>query len=398
MKNLHKQLFLVISAIFLAYVLVFAFLQHAREQAYKQDLAGVRVTIIDTLGNVVMDTGNDIRTLANHLSRPEVQQSLREGYGFDIRRTSETDGETYFYSATYFPETGQIIRSALPYPSDGPHKRSQTYLYIIFGFLVFVLLSIVMFLYTRRMGTQVNKVIDDYRAQVRAAEQEKLRIKHQLTQNTAHELKTPAASIQAYLETVLANPDLHEDQRRHFTERAYNQAQRMSTLLRDMSTLTQLDQAVMARPQTKVDVAQMLREIITDTASSFAEKGITVQVAIPGTLAVRGDYALLYSMVRNVIDNALLYATDASVFRIEASLKDGQAHISFADNGVGVPSEHLQHIFERFYRVDKGRSRALGGTGLGLAIVRNIALQYGGGASAEATPGGGLTIRICIEA
>lgn len=398
MKNLHRQLFVVITTIFLAYVLVFALFQRGREKAYKQELAGVRVTIIDTTGQVVMDTEQDIRQLPNHLNRPEVEQSLREGYGYDIRRTSETNGETYFYSATYFPETGQIIRSALPYPSDGQPTHPQTLLYIVVCVLVFVLLSVVLYFYTRKVGSQVDKTIDDYRQQVRKAEEDKLRLKHQLTQNTAHELKTPTASIQAYLETMLTQPSLSVDEQRHFMERAYAQAKRMSALLRDMSTLTTLDQATMARPQTPVDMAAMLGEIAEETRGAFAAKGVSIKLDMDDRLVVEGESALLYSMVRNVVDNALLYATGASTLRIMAHMRDEQACFCFADNGVGVQELHLSHLFERFYRVDKGRSRNLGGTGLGLAIVRNIAIQYGGGASAEPTAGGGLTVRIWMAA
>ena len=113
-KNFGLTLFFAISVFFLAYVLVFAVYQAYREREYKKELAGVRVTIIDTDGVVLMDTEKDPHTMPNHLQRREVQQALHEGYGFDISRTSETDGERYFYSATYFPETGQIIRSAIP--------------------------------------------------------------------------------------------------------------------------------------------------------------------------------------------------------------------------------------------------------------------------------------------
>lgn len=177
----------------------------------------------------------------------------------------------------------------------------------------------------------------------------------------------------------------------------------MSALLHDMSTLTTLDQATMARPKTPVDMASMLREMAEDTRTAFAEKGIVLQLDTPDSLVVEGEQALLYSMVRNVVDNALLYASGATLFRISATLspspnRDGESVIlRFTDNGIGVPESHLPHLFERFYRVDKGRSRSLGGTGLGLAIVRNIATQYGGGASAEATPNGGLTIQVWLN-
>ena len=112
---------------------------------------------------------------------------------------------------------------------------------------------------------------------------------------------------------------------------------------------------------------------------------------------MQGDGSLIYSLFRNIFNNTLAYATEATYFRVQArATGDGYA-FTLTDNGVGVPAERLGHIFERFYRIDKGRSRRLGGTGLGLAIVKNIALQYGGYATASATPGGGLSIEIVLS-
>ena len=110
-----------------------------------------------------------------------------------------------------------------------------------------------------------------------------------------------------------------------------------------------------------------------------------------------GNASLIYSLFRNIFSNTLAYATSATYFRVQARASAGRYLFTFTDNGPGVPSEHLSHIFERFYRIDKGRSRRLGGTGLGLAIVKNIALQYGGYVVASQTPGGGLTIEVGIE-
>jgi signal transduction histidine kinase len=109
-----------------------------------------------------------------------------------------------------------------------------------------------------------------------------------------------------------------------------------------------------------------------------------------------GDSSLLYSLFRNIFSNTLAYATNATFFRVEATSMGNILIFRFIDNGVGVPSEQLPHIFERFYRIDKGRSRRLGGTGLGLAIVKNIAIQYGGSATAFPTPKGGLTIEVKV--
>jgi len=229
------------------------------------------------------------------------------------------------------------------------------------------------------------------------AEEEKQRIKRQLTENAAHELKTPAATIQGYLETLCTNNNIPEEKRKEFIDRCYAQSMRMSRLLSDMSTLTRLDEAGMTRPDIRVDIAKVLTQIGEELRAKFAEHGVALDMDLPESLPTHGDETLIYSLFRNVFDNALAYAAGAEKFSVKAYAEIDRIYVTFADDGVGVPPEHLRHIFERFYRIDKGRSRRLGGTGLGLAIVKNIALQYGGYASASATPGGGLTIHIELE-
>lgn len=391
-------LFGTISVLFLAYVLIFAFYQSYREREYKRELAGVRVTIINTDGTVLMDSQKDPATMPNHLQRHEVQQALQEGYGFDISRTSETDGERYFYSATYSPETGKIIRSAVPYPGEGNDTPITNRGYIVLSILIFLLLSLVLYLYTRRVGQHVDTTIEDYRQQVRMAEEEKVRIKHQLTQNTAHELKTPAAGIQGYLETILNTPNLPEDKRRYFLERCYSQSERMNALLKDMGTLSRLDANENANVNfQEVDVAEIVRTVVTDVSLAAQKKGISLRVSIPDKMPMQGDASLLYSIFRNILDNAIAYSGGTTVRITYSPPKQGDlGGLSITDNGVGVAEEHLPHLFERFYRVDKGRSRELGGTGLGLAIVKNAVLLHGGSIEACPTQPHGLTIRFTL--
>lgn len=419
------MLFGTISVLFLVYVLVFATYQSYREREYKKELAGVRVTIINTDGTVLMDTEKDPAMMPNHLQRHEVQQALQEGYGFDIDRTSETNGERYFYSATYFPESGQIIRSAVPYPGDKAEAPITNRGYIVLSILIFLLLTLVLYLYTRRVGQHVDTTIEDYREQVRKAEEEKVRIKHQLTQNTAHELKTPAASIQGYLETILNTPNLPEDKRQYFLERCYSQTERMNALLKDMATLTKLSPFPAGEAGTlsqkgardyagawkfqEVDMSEVIRSVVADVQLAAQKKGITIGVDIPEKMPMQGDASLLYSIVRNIVDNSLMYSGGKSLRIVTETVLEthgrptgdpradhGVYRITITDDGVGVAEEHLPHLFERFYRVDKGRSRELGGTGLGLAIVKNAVLLHGGSIEALPTQPHGLTIRFTL--
>ena len=384
-NKIGLRLFLSVSVIFLAYTLLFIGYSKLRERQYKNELAGVRVTIIDSKGHVRMDTEQQPAAMGNHLQRKEVQQALKEGYGFDISRTSQTNGERYFYSATYFPEAELIVRTAIPYPSDHDKLLIPGTHYVWVSLVIFALLAVVLYQYSQRFGRLVDNTIDEKRKQV--------------THNTAHELKTPASSIQGYLETLIANPDLPAEQRQYFLERCYSQSTRMNALLKDISTLNRLDEKGKHTAHFEnLDLAQLIRETVNDCLLRAQEKHITIQTSIPDSIPMQGDSELLYSVFRNLLDNAIAYS-GGSVVHItsETSRKAGMLGFCVSDDGVGVGEEHLPYLCERFYRVDKGRSRNQGGTGLGLAIVKNAILLHGGSITCSSTTPHGLTIHFTLR-
>lgn len=390
-----NTVFLTATTLIAVFTLFFGIYEYRREHAFRVDILhsqlqlnnyrylgnqcekDIRVTVIDTLGNVLYDTEEaDASRMGNHLQREEIREAIASGSGYAIKRASETNGEKYFYSATRFGD--RIVRSSVPYSAEltSSLEHDYTFLYYTVGILALIATAIY------------------FRHRYEHSEQEKQRIKRQLTENAAHELKTPAATIEGYLETLVNNPSMPGDKRQEFLERCHAQSRRMSCLLTDMSMLTQLDEAHVARPQTQIDAALILRQIEEETAAQFRDSNIQLRLEIPRTLPMKGDASLIYSLFRNIFGNTLAYAIDATYFKVQAKASAGRYFLTFTDNGPGIPNEHLPHIFERFYRIDKGRSRRLGGTGLGLAIVKNIALQYGGSVSASQTPGGGLTIEI----
>ena len=222
-------------------------------------------------------------------------------------------------------------------------------------------------------------------------EEEQVRLKRQLTQNIAHELKTPVSSIQGYLETIVSNENLPREKMEVFLERCYAQSNRLTRLLRDISVLTRMDEAANMIDMDKVDISMLVANIVNEVALELEEKHITVVNSLRPSIQLRGNYSLLYSIFRNLMDNAIAYAGTNILINISCFREDENFYyFSFADTGVGVAPEHLNRLFERFYRVDKGRSRKLGGTGLGLAIVKNAVLIHGGTISAKNNQGGGL--------
>ena len=227
-------------------------------------------------------------------------------------------------------------------------------------------------------------------------QQEKLRIKRQLTNNINHELKTPVAAIQGYLETMIANPDMTDEERKTFIEKCYANSQRLTQLLTDVSTITRLEDGSSHIECESVDLRGIIDEIAADVALLPVERQMRVNVNLPSPMLVRGNSSLLMSIFKNLTDNALAYSAGRDIFINLESADDKFYTFTFADNGIGVDEEHINHLFERFYRIDKGRSRKLGGTGLGLAIVKNAVLFHGGDISIANRRTGGLEFKITL--
>lgn len=392
-------------------------LLHVRLQAYNQEVVDlhdtcwhaprkdVRLTVLDLAGNVLFESTDSIagQSHKNHLDREEVQSALVDGEGFSLIRSSETTGIDYFYSATRFGD--YIVRSALPY--DTKLRRSlasdRHYLYVAI-LITFVLLGLFLYM-TRRLSHTEN---DNLQLQTRLQlEQEYSQYKRELSSNIAHELKTPVSSIQGYLETILdarAGGSINEEQLTRFLERSYSQSQRLNALVHDIVTLNRMDAHQTEgdeRPVEKesVDVASLVRDILSEVSLKLELQQMRVVNSLPRSLVLQCNPSMIYSIFRNLIDNSIAYAGKGTIVSIslqepseESRLRSLRTYrFCFSDNGPGVPEEYLSRIFERFYRVDKGRSRRLGGTGLGLAIVKNAVIMHGGTITAHThQPGGGL--------
>lgn len=228
--------------------------------------------------------------------------------------------------------------------------------------------------------------------------EEETRLKRQLTQNVAHELKTPVSSIKGYLETIIENPDIDKNTQQQFIERCFTQANRLSDLLKDISVLNRIDEAYDQFAKEPVDISQLVHEIVSESAQALKDKNMMITVNIPSHTTVQGNPLLIYSIFRNLLDNAIAYAGEGKSVSIRCYRQDDEAcYFSFSDNGTGIEEKHLNRIFERFYRVDKGRSRKLGGTGLGLAIVKNAIVYHKGEISAKNRPEGGLEFLFSLK-
>jgi two-component system phosphate regulon sensor histidine kinase PhoR len=217
--------------------------------------------------------------------------------------------------------------------------------------------------------------------------------------NVSHELRTPIQVIKGFAETLLNSPLDNTEQIRHVIEIIEKNSRNMENLTNDLLSLVSLEDESRARPVIEeTDIGRLLEEAAGSVRFRAAEKKIRVEIRCLPELSAKLNGALVVQALVNLLDNAVKYSPPSSNVFLEAERKDGELVISVKDQGPGIPSEHLDRIFERFYRVDRSRSQDPGGTGLGLAIVRHIALLHRGRVEVESHAGEGSVFRIRIPA
>lgn len=374
----------------------------------------LRVSLIDRSGKVIYDSRDQLPE-SNHNNRQEIVSARLQGDGYALERVSESDDRHYFYSAT-LGDNGMVVRSAAPYTHTLTEflRADRSIIWIMA--VVTLVMSLFAYLVTRKisvsirrltlfaekaqkgeriysgysfphdeLGSIANNIVKLYvqrdatHREAMRLEHDRARLKKQLTNNINHELKTPVSSILVSLDLLHDHPELPDEKKRELFERIRQNANRLNALLKDVSTITRMDEGRSMIEKKPIDLKALVSELVED-ARSRTEMQISLDMP---EITVMGDRSLLESVFRNLLDNAIAYSGGTEI-TINA---DRQGNFRFSDNGCGIPSEHLPHIFERFYRIDSGRSRASGGTGLGLSIVRNAVAIHGGSISASNTPG-----------
>lgn len=224
-------------------------------------------------------------------------------------------------------------------------------------------------------------------------------VRRDFVANASHELKTPITAIQGLIETIIDDKEMDKETHDRFLEKTRNQAVRLSTIITDLLTISRLESASDGLISAPVDLCSTIKTAISEQAQHAENKGILLTRDLPElALIVKGDEKGLHQAISNLLDNALKYTPNAGHINISVHTNDenNTVEIAVQDNGIGIDLKDQERIFERFYRVDKARSRELGGTGLGLSIVRHIARVHGGGVFLESTPGKGSKFRIIL--
>ncbi len=352
---------------------------------------GMRVTIIENNGRVVFDNGVDAGvSMVNHFDRPEIKSSKSFGTGYDIR-TSTTTGKEYFYFARRIADG--YVRVAMPYDANTETLLTPDRGFVIFVVLLFVVSIFFLWVIARRFGSD----LESLKRKVVSESEARTKMKSEMTSAIAHELRTPVASIRSYSET-LCSSDVDEKTRSQFAERIHSASLRLSSMLENVSLLTKMEEAADRFKRERVDVSAVVAEVVEEFSTTAEHNSVKIINELPKDIIIEGNQTLVYSIWRNLIENSLKYGGNwiAIIIKLERE-DDNKYHFVVRDSGPGVEDKHLPRLFERFYRVDSGRTREVGGSGLGLSIVAHAVATLGGEIYGKNGANGGLEVHFSLS-
>ena len=352
----------------------------------------VRITLIAESGKVLFDNTVDAKAMDNHSERAEVIDALEHGYGESTRLSKTIGEETYYYAVKI--KSGDILRvSATRGSIFGMFSKSIPALLLVVA-TVFLIGSLFARSLTRRIATPLNEIdlSDTEKLSVPYEELEPLvatiqeqrallskgdEMRREFSANVSHELKTPLTNISAYAEMLSTNMIEDEFDKSDLYGKIKTEADRMGTLIEDIILLSRLDEGHGELSYENIHIGDLISEVIEALSLKIKRHDITVSSS-GSDLYMNANRSLLFEMFFNLIDNAVAYNKPGCNVVVKVLEDESNLIMEVSDTGIGIPEDSLERIFERFYRVDKSRSKKSGGTGLGLAIVKHIALVHGG--------------------
>lgn len=372
------------------------------------NMNSMRITWIASDGTVLYDNDTDATGLSNHLDRPEIQSAIRNGSGESVRRSDTKNTNTFYYALRL--ENGTILRVSTQARSISNVFRAAVPVVSVTILMVLAACILIGHLLTLQLIRPINvmaehlddsmdvpvyRELEPYAERIRAQHEkilESAAMRQDFTANVSHELKTPITAISGYAE-LLENGMVPSEQGPHVAQQIRENAERLMSMINDIIKLSELDHTEIPRVFESVDLYELAKDCCRDLQINAQLYGVSLTCTGSET-PMKGDRELLKEMLENLIQNAIRYNRTGGFVKVGASTENGHAVLKVEDNGIGIPKEQQEHVFERFYRVDKSRSRETGGTGLGLAIVKHIAEMHNAEIVLESALNSGTDITV----
>ena len=375
-----------------------------------------RITLINPDGTVVFDNQADAATLDNHAEREEIKQAMETGTGMSKRYSDTLTEKTIYYAVKL--DDNRILRVS---------TNQYTLVSVLLGLMQpFIIVFVIAFVLTAVLSSRVSKSIvkpindldlenpennetyEELTPLLRKISDQKRTISKQIeelskrdetrrefTANVSHELKTPLTSISGFAE-LMKNGDVPREVTADFSKSIYDETQRLISLVNDIIELSELDEKNIPLEKETVDLYELSGEIVDRLKSEAAKKNVSLHL-IGGNAKVFGVRKILDEMIYNLCDNAIKYNKENGTVDVIVNDADNKAYLTVRDTGIGISAEHRPRVFERFYRVDKSRSKQVGGTGLGLAIVKHGAIYHNAEITLDSAEGKGTSVTVAFD-
>lgn len=368
----------------------------------------MRVTLIGEDGEVLFDSQEDASAMENHNERPEVIEARATGTGQEVRWSETSSVHTFYYAAVM--EDGRILRVAKQ--TTSLYDVIVNTLVIIFGIalLTFAGCALVAHMLTRRMVEPIEKMADslvvldesdvyeEIRPFVKTIKEQHMdilnhaKIRQEFTANVSHELKTPLTAISGYAE-LMENGMVEAGDVKRFAVQIHKNSSRLLMLINDIIKLSELDDEQLEIPFETFDFYELAQNTIHMLELPAQKQEVSLILSGEHVMLHAGK-SLIEELLYNLISNALRYNVKGGKVYVEIRTEDERPVLVVEDTGIGIPKEHQERVFERFYRVDKSRSKSTGGTGLGLAIVKHIVAQHDAAITLESEEGKGTKMVV----
>lgn len=378
-------------------------------QQMDQVQENTRITWVDKDGAVLYDSAEDADTLPNHGDRPEIKEALKDGVGQDIHQSDTVGKEMYYYARRL--SDGTVLRVSKTMDSAGKSALNLLPVMLVLAGVMILAAWLLTRRQVKRLIDPINELdlehpleqemypelrpllerIESSNREKEAAEM----VRKEFSANVSHELKTPLTSISGYAE-IMKNGLVRPEDMQEFSERIYNEASRLITLVGDIIKLSRLDEERVELEKEDVELYGLAQEVAGRLAPQAVKNQIRVEVA-GEPVYFHGIRQILDEMVYNIVENAIKYNNPGGSVRIWVGAVRQEKKIIVSDNGIGIPKDQQDRIFERFYRVDKSHSKEKGGTGLGLSIVKHGAILHGVQVHVDSEPGRGTTMELVFQ-